>query len=180
MSEETGFNIDDMAKRADDRLDQIAEQVIDLAKYTEAGRAIVTVGRVEEWPQKLILTAGRPLSNTIAVKIFDGYGPLSTLSAKIEVAYLFNLIEDTVYNDLKAVKEIRNRFAHATTSVFFSSPELSKDLQKLTGWHRDCVPKDLFFTERCVYFYCVKEMQTQIDRHMTADAVMNFHRSDPA
>ena len=46
MSEGTGFNIDDMAKRADDRLDQIAEQVIDLAKYTEAGRAIVTVGRV--------------------------------------------------------------------------------------------------------------------------------------
>jgi hypothetical protein len=72
MSEETGFNIDDMAKRADDRLDQIAEQVIDLAKYTEAGRAIVTVGRVEEWLQKLILTAGRPLSNTMRSKYSTG------------------------------------------------------------------------------------------------------------
>jgi len=77
----------------------------------------------------------------------------------------------------QAIKEIRNRFAHATTTVFFSSPELSKDLQKLTGWHRACDPKDLF-NGRCVY--CVKHMETQIDRRVMADALMNFHQSDPA
>ena len=166
-----------MSKETIDHLDNIAEHMIDLAKHTEAGVALVTVGIVEEWLQKLILTVGRPLSNTIAVKIFDGYGPLSTLSAKIEVAYLFNLIDDITYNDLRAIKEIRNRFAHTTTAVFFSSPELSKDLQRLTGWYRDCDPKNLF-DERCVY--CVKEMEAQIERHVMADAVRNFHKSDPA
>jgi DNA-binding MltR family transcriptional regulator len=166
-----------MSKEPSDHHNDVVNHMIDLAKHTETGVALVTVGIVEEWLQKLILSAGRALSNTIAVKIFDGYGPLSTLSAKIEVAYLFNLIDDTVYKDLKAIKEIRNRFAHTTTAVFFSSPELSKDLQKLTGWHRDCDPKDLF-NERCVY--CVKMMEAQIDRRILADAVLNFHKSDPA
>jgi DNA-binding MltR family transcriptional regulator len=155
----------------------IVSHMIDLAKHTEAGVALVTVGIVEEWLQKLILTAGRPLSNAIAVKIFDGYGPLSTFSAKIEVVYLINLIDDIVYNDLKAIKEIRNKFAHTTTAVFFSSPELSKDLQRLTGWQRDCDPKELF-DGRCIY--CVKQMEAQIDHRIMADVVMNFHKSDPA
>src|ERR1041384_4735990 len=45
-------------------------------------------------------------------KMFKGYGPLATFSAKIDIAYLMNIIPRDWRDILHVVREIRNRFAH--------------------------------------------------------------------
>jgi hypothetical protein len=147
-----------------------AEYINMLAQQSQAGNALVLAGLVEDWLQKLLLQAGRPLSNTLATKIFDGMGPLSQFAAKIEVAYLFELVDETTYNDLLAIKEIRNRFAHTIRFVNFSSEEIKKACQRLTGWHKDADNQNLYL-ERTKE--CVDKMSARIDRHLFASALLD-------
>lgn len=67
----------------------------------------------------------RALSNNMAERIFDGYGPLSTFSAKIDVAFALDLIDADVHRDLRTIKDIRNCFAH-TTHSYFSAAQRSR------------------------------------------------------
>ena len=93
-----------------------------------------------------------PLSNTLATKIFDGLGPLSQFSAKIEVAYIFGLVDEATYKDLLAIKEIRNRFAHTSRFVSFKSEEIKTACQRLSGWRNDADNQNLDWekTKECV------------------------------
>jgi hypothetical protein len=61
-----------------------------LARQTEAGNALVAAGLVEDWLEKLLLAAGRELTNGEAERVFEGMGPLNSFSAKIEIAYSSN------------------------------------------------------------------------------------------
>jgi hypothetical protein len=139
-----------------------------LVRQSEAGSALVLAGLVEDWLQKLLLQAGRPLSNALAMKIFDGMGPLSQFAAKIEVAYLFELVDEITYNDLLAIKEIRNRFAHTIRFVNFSSEEIKKACQRLTGWHREIDRQELYLSRTKE---CVDKMSARIERDMFVNAL---------
>jgi DNA-binding MltR family transcriptional regulator len=46
-------------------------------------------------------------------KLFEGFGPLSTFSAKIEFAFALGLLPRHVHTDLRTIKKVRNLFAHA-------------------------------------------------------------------
>jgi hypothetical protein len=54
----------------------------------------------------------RPLSPDDEERLFEGLGPLANQTARIEIAFAFNLIGAPVCNDLLQINEIRNRFAH--------------------------------------------------------------------
>jgi DNA-binding MltR family transcriptional regulator len=51
--------------------------------------------------------------------LFSGFGPLSTFSSKIELAYNLGLIPPCAYTELNLIRKIRNFFAHDL------NPELS-------------------------------------------------------
>lgn len=72
-----------------------------LSRQTEAGNALVVAGLVEDELEKLLLAAGRQLSNRTAKAVFGGMGPLSSFSAKIEVGYLFELIDKPTVIDIE-------------------------------------------------------------------------------
>jgi mannitol repressor len=56
-------------------------------------------------------------------ELFIGYGPLSSFSAKISVAYGFGLIPKWMKQDMTYIRKIRNHFAHHHFEVsFMSSP----------------------------------------------------------
>jgi DNA-binding MltR family transcriptional regulator len=109
--------------------------------------------------------SARQVSKNLAAKIFDGYGPLSTLSAKIDIAYLFELIDEPVFNDLRALKEIRNIFAHSQEVKFFTGSEILKACQKLSGWEKGCDAKALF--DRRLSF-CVEQMERKTEVKLMA------------
>ena len=117
-----------------------------LATHAEAGLVLVVVGKIEDMLEKLLLTRGRRISNKLAKSIFGGMGPLSSLSAKIEIAYFFELIDEPSFDDLKLIKDIRNRFAHTTTFVFFSTEAILNKCKQLSTWNSGEDPQSCFYS----------------------------------
>ncbi|MET4295449.1 hypothetical protein ABIB06_005968 [Bradyrhizobium sp. LB8.2] len=118
-----------------------------LHRGSQAGNALVIAGLVEDELEKLLLTAGRSLSNKQAQEIFGGMGPLHSLSAKIEIAYMFELIDQSTRDDLQVIKSIRNKFAHTTRYVFFDSPHVDQDCRRLSNWRDGLANEEAF--RRC-------------------------------
>jgi len=139
-----------------------------LSRQTEAGAALVTSGLIEDWLEKLLLTAGRPLSNKTAKGIFVGLGPLSSFSAKIEIAYMFELIDKAMRDDLRTIKTIRNRFAHTTHFVYFESEQIARECRKLSNW-KDGVNGQAIFQDRALE--CINHMQSKMNVLMYAKAL---------
>lgn len=52
--------------------------------------------------------------------------PLGSLAAKTRLAFLLGLLEETARNDLDAIREIRNKFAHARHELRFTNPDVRK------------------------------------------------------
>jgi hypothetical protein len=139
-----------------------------LARQTEAGNALVTAGLVEDWLEKLLLAAGRELTNDEATRIFGPMGPLGTFSAKIEIAYMFDLIEKQVRDDLRLIKGIRNNFAHTTRFVSFGSDHIAKDCQKLSNWTEGANNEECY---RDKAFECVNLIKAKMDELIFAKAL---------
>ena len=62
--------------------------------------------------------------------LFEGNGPFSTLSSKIDVAYALGLLSSEERRELHLLRKIRNEFAHAVDH------EISFDSPKLRDWSR--------------------------------------------
>lgn len=115
-----------------------------LAEQADTAFAVLLSSHVEDWLQWALEANMRTLSNTLKERIFSGYGPLSSFSAKIDLAYALHIFEEPLWNDLRAIKDIRNEFAHSRTAIHFNSPDLAPMLRRLTEWSRDRDPKGLF------------------------------------
>lgn len=61
--------------------------------------------------------------------IFDGTGPLSTFSAKIDVGFALGLFGSKTRHDLKTIKDIRNLFAHSHTNVTFRNKKIASRVE---------------------------------------------------
>lgn len=59
-------------------------------------------------------------------KLYKGYGPLSTFSAKIDTAFALGLVTSEVNKTLNAVKIIRNAFAHSDEILTFEHEKIQK------------------------------------------------------
>ena len=114
----------------------IAARFEELRARTHPGTALLITGYIDDFLEDLLLHKMRPLSNTIKNRIFKGYGPLESLSAKIDIAYAFNFVDDVTYEDMRVIKDIRNKFAHPTELLNFSSPEIVDLCAKLSTFDK--------------------------------------------
>ena len=58
-------------------------------------------------------------------KLFDGYAPLATFAAKIDMSFALGLAPTHVHEDLRTIKKLRNIFAHEAAAVNFDSQRVS-------------------------------------------------------
>jgi DNA-binding MltR family transcriptional regulator len=116
----------------------------------------------------LLLTAGRPLSNKTAKRIFAGMGPLSSFSAKIEVAYMFEFIDKATCEDLRIIKDIRNAFAHTTRFVYFGSEHIVEKVRALTNWKAGVDSQECY---RHRALECINRIKEEMDTLMYAKAL---------
>jgi len=112
--------------KIDPELMAIVEEMRD---QTDRGAAILAASILSTYLERAILTKFTPTSNRRREKIFRGFGPLSTLSARIEIAYSLGLFDEAAYGRLNAIKDIRNEFAHSIEPTTFDS-EAIKTLSK--------------------------------------------------
>ena len=62
---------------------------------------------------------------------FEPRSPLSTFSAKIELAWALGLISDDERGDLNCIRRIRNAFAHRVLPLAFDNPLVKREINKL-------------------------------------------------
>jgi hypothetical protein len=91
----------------------------------DRGSAIAAAALVECMLQETIeLHLAKTISNEDRENLFAADGIISTFSAKIRVAYAFNIIDSNLMAELDKIREIRNVFAHALTAVRFKDPAI--------------------------------------------------------
>ena len=71
-----------------------------------------------------------PLEDEEYDRLFRNYGPLSTFSARIKIAYAFRVIGPKIRDDLESLRELRNGFAHTQHVLDFEAAELADQLKR--------------------------------------------------
>lgn len=92
-------------------------------KETDRGCALIAAAyldaRLEELLKERFINDPNVFKN-----MFEGYGPLNSFGAKINISYLLDLISKEFKNDLLLVKKIRNKFAHKSSYLSFFEEEI--------------------------------------------------------
>jgi len=93
---------------------------------------------------------------------FASNGPLGSFSSKIKVAYLFQLIDEPLKNQLETIREMRNACAHAKRPISFANPELANVGKRILHPHGSFrrqgeTPADIrsAFTAECMFLHGV-------------------------
>jgi DNA-binding MltR family transcriptional regulator len=63
--------------------------------------------------------------------LFKGFGPVSTFSARIQMAYVMYLIPRIIRDRLEMIRKIRNHFAHSPTPAKFTDAQCKETLHLL-------------------------------------------------
>ncbi len=121
--------------------DTIGEQVSALvakirgvARNTHAGVAVVGASIVSEGLRRALLSRMRSISKTLQKRLFEGYGPLSSFAARIDLAFALDVIPAGVRADLEAIRAIRNAFAHSEKILHFDDPAIADRCRKLSTY----------------------------------------------
>src|SRR5690606_22018782 len=73
---------------------------------------ILTASALDTFLQMLITSIMPNLNSALTEKMFSGYGPFSSFSAKIDSAYAMGLIDKEMHTEMHIVRNIRNKFSH--------------------------------------------------------------------
>ena len=93
--------------------------------FTEVWRqthpmVVMTVVSVLDYELVRSITKKMPnLDKEINKRLFRGYGPLSTFSSRIDIAYALGLISAEIHQELTKIRNIRNLFAHFSGATKF-------------------------------------------------------------
>jgi len=96
----------------------------ELGRATESAHVIWTVAIFDDCLEKILRHQFPRLTNNLAEKLFEGYGPFATFSAKIDVLVAMGVINGDIHRDLRVIRKIRNKFAHPKEPITFKSESI--------------------------------------------------------
>jgi len=114
-----------------DEARSLAAAIKEIEASTDRGAAIIAGAFVEDHLRTALrgrLRQDKPILD----EMFNSYGPLSSFSTKIKLAYLIGVISEETASDLDYIRKIRNKFAHRTEIDSFSSPPVKDWAMNLT------------------------------------------------
>ncbi len=116
---------------------EFAESLKGVFRSVQPLIVLFTASIIEDLLQEAIILKMRPgLSKTIKDDLFQGYGPLASFSAKIDVAFAFHIIEANMRTDLKIIKEVRNECAHPNDFHHFDDETITKICRKFSEFKK--------------------------------------------
>jgi hypothetical protein len=97
----------------------------------ESGRGAVLIGttHVDDYLLKLISDSLPSQDQKFRSRLFNYPGPLSSFSARIELAFAFRLIHKNLYDALNELRKVRNDAAHS--AAHFSLVEFKDRMTKV-------------------------------------------------
>lgn len=143
--------------KAADKLKNFDSNVEKLGKGFDAQLAITVAAALDGMLEEALARKMKPLNREMKRRLFEGYGPLSNFSAKIDIAYALKLITKQTYDTFRTVQKIRNIFAHRNQLTDFETPEIVTLLNTL----------DLntsFTSMKARYMVLLTNLQTKIGR----------------
>ncbi|MCP3444201.1 hypothetical protein [Bradyrhizobium sp. CCGUVB14] len=124
------FLNDKPAGRYDHAIDEIRKQ-------RDRGAAIIATSILEEHLLDAI-QARLNRHDATEKKVFNGYGPLATFSARIDLGLLLGLYPEEGHTKLHLIRRIRNNFAHSMHPISFKSQRGDcNKLRKARGSYRE-------------------------------------------
>ena len=109
-----------------------AELFKELSKESDRGAVILACSYFEEALKGLInIKLHDEVSDKLRKDLFEGFGPLSSLSGRVKIAYGLGLISPVEMDALKLVLKIRNKYAHYNSDIDLDqfANDVSKTLQ---------------------------------------------------
>lgn len=108
------------------------QRVVELYHNESDRAAAVLAGSYVESYLAEYLKTCELISDPEIDKLFEGHGPLATFAQRISIAYAIGAIDQRMRDDLQAIKDIRNHFAHHPHEAKFGDPVLDKHFKKLS------------------------------------------------
>ena len=111
--------------------EDLLKLVLDMGPKMDFASVIVLASRIER-TLEFVIEGHMPLmSNKSKRTLFEGYGPLSSFSAKIDVAKASGYITMSQAKVLDTIRAIRNKFAHAEEDLHLDHPVIAPLAAKL-------------------------------------------------
>lgn len=150
----------DLARRAI----EASENVAPLRQRAHAVSGLLLTGRLDDILKRLLTSAMRPITPKFSKAIFRGYGPLSSLNARIDLAYAFKLVDEETHHDLHVIRDIRNKFAHPKEGEdypTFESLDVVEMSKRFKQWSAECDVGELFVAR---VVECARRMKPTIEK----------------
>jgi len=130
--------------------------IAEIRRDSESDRAVAIIGAA--YVDLVLLEAitrqlERPDPEVINTLFGDG-GPLQAFGARIQLGYAMGIYGEGVLQDLRAVKEIRNAFAHCAEALDFDNVDVARLARALifprrvqfAGHPKPSTPRELYVT----------------------------------
>jgi hypothetical protein len=85
----------------------------------QAATVLTTISVVEGVFEEVLKSCMVMLSKNMESRLFQGYGPLSTMAAKVDIAFALGLMSARDHADMQVIRKIRNEFAHSRAVTGF-------------------------------------------------------------
>lgn len=92
---------------------------------------IIAVSYIENYLEHILKK--RFITHKLVDSLFEGYAPITTLSAKIDIAFSIGLISEEIHSELHLLRRIRNISAHDDTKVDFSNIKIKNLCSNLSS-----------------------------------------------
>ena len=110
------------------------QKLLHLLSESDRGCIVLLAARLENdlgELHKMHIRRVGPTASKMLRSLFDPYGPLSSFSAKISIAYAYGLIEEAEYHDLELLRKLRNKAAHCGNNFSFEQSPFSGFISSL-------------------------------------------------
>ncbi len=146
----------------------LGPEIAKLKLQSQAGTVLVSAAALDGSLRNVLLVIMN-LSNNKAMQMFgSALGPLYHFSPKIEIAYAFKVIDRDLYNDLRIIKDIRNKFAHPEGPTAFQTPKITDLVRKFKSWTPGSDGYELFIQR---VEHCSSELNGLADRGLFVQAL---------
>ncbi len=118
------------------RAERIAAYFHTLLKESDRGCVLLSTSRMDEFLADLHATYIRStaqVSPRFLRELFGSHGPLSTFSAKVDLAFAYGLISRADQEDLHRIRAFRNAAARTTAGFSFALSSCQASVARLTA-----------------------------------------------
>lgn len=156
--------------------------LLDIFAESSRGAILIATAKIETFLTDLIKTCiPSHLTAKQQQKVFNYPGHLSSLSSKIELSFIFRLIDKNIYVSLNKLKEIRNIAAHS--SSIFDLKSLNEKMKEVYNLG-DNVPA--FITTMATEFLLQTKIESikllikeqDLKQTVTSDEILKIFRDD--